>query len=373
MSCRAANSVDNCSVTSNRIAFLHLAFEDYSAAIANELARIIDLTVFTPEPLQDRMSRRLGDHVQVETFPKPRFRDPRNVLTTGPLLKRLRAFDLVHVQQTGDPWVDLGLTTLRVPKIVTVHDVHPHSGDGDRIPGSYPARRVMHRTAEGFIVHTEEMRSELREQVGASPIDVIDLPAMRTVWLGDRDPLLVPTNRRDVLFFGRIWPYKGLDVLVDAMRIVREEVPDARLVVAGRGAELESVFGSAVPEWVELHNRFIDHEEIANFFEQSAVVALPYRDATQSAVGVMAVDFLRPVVSSAVGGLRTLFADNQGGILVPPQSVPDLADALTSLLVDDDAYHNAQAQLAATFDRLDPHRIADKTAAFYDEVLSRTP
>jgi len=371
MSCRAANSVDNCSVTSTRIAFLHLAFEDYSAAIANELARVVDLTVFTPEPLRDRMALRLGDHVRVDAFPKPRFRDPRNLLTTGPLLKRLRRFDLVHVQQTGDPWMDLGLATLRVPKVVTVHDVHPHSGDGDRIPGSYPARRIMHRTAEGFIVHTKEMRSELREQVGDAPVDVIDLPAMRSVWIGDRDPTRAPDNRRDVLFFGRIWPYKGLDVLVEAMRIVRKDVPDARLVVAGRGADLESLFGPDVPKWVDLHNRFIDHEEIAGFFERSAIVALPYRDATQSAVGVMAIDFVRPVVASAVGGLRDLFADDKGGKLVPPESVSELANALTTLLLDDDAYQDAQARLAETFDRLDPLRIADKTAAFYDEVLSR--
>jgi len=364
---------DNCFVPSSpRIAFLHLAFEDYSAAIANELGSIVDLTVFTPEPLRDRMAVRLGEGVRVETFAKPRFRDPRNIRTTPELLKRLREFDLVHVQQTGDPWVDLGLSTLRVPKVVTVHDVHPHSGDGDRIPGSYPARRVMHRTANGFIVHTEKMRADLQEQVGAEiPIVAIDHPAMRSVWIGDRQPQLAPTNRHDVLFFGRIWPYKGLDVLVKAMNIVREYVPDARLVVAGRGADLESIFGATVPDWVSLHNRFIDHEEIPTFFEDAAVVALPYRDATQSGVGIMAIDFLRPVVSSSLGGLRDLFSENTGGLLVEPESVDELASALTTLLLDDDVYRTCQEQLTTKYDQLSPRRIAADTADFYTGVLSR--
>ncbi|NNF64083.1 MAG: glycosyltransferase [Acidimicrobiia bacterium] len=359
--------------SSPRIAFLHLAFEDYSAAIANELASIVDLTVFTPEPLRERMALRLGDHVRLEAFAKPRFRDPRNIRTTPSLLRRLREFDLVHVQQTGDPWVDLGLSTLRMPKVVTVHDVHPHTGDGDRIPGSYPARRVMHKTAAGFIVHTDEMRAELREQVGDAPISVIDLPAMRSVWIGDRSPKVKPTNRHDVLFFGRIWTYKGLDILVKAMHVVREHVPDARLVVAGRGADLESVFVGTVPDWVALHNRFIDHDEIATFFEDAAVVALPYRDATQSAVGVMAIDFLRPAVSSAVGGLRQLFAGDSGGRLVQPESVEELAEALVELLSDDQLYVESQEQLATTFERLSPRGVAEKTAGFYDEVLAHAP
>jgi len=230
---------------------------------------------------------------------------------------------------------------------------------------------VMHRTAEGFIVHTDRMKTELQEQVGDEAIGVIPLPAMRSVWIGDRAPVREPTDRQSVLFFGRIWPYKGLDVLVEAMEEVVREVPDARLVIAGRGADLDDIFANGVPPWVSLHNRFVAHEEIAEFFEASAVVALPYRDATQSAVGVMAADFVRPVVSTAVGGLADLFAGNRGGFLVDQTGSPSaLVRPLIQLLTNDVAYTEAQAGLEEIFDELDPERVAQETAAFYDRVLA---
>lgn len=355
---------------STRVAFVHLAFEDYSAAIINELHSLVDLTVFHPESLADRMRDRLSPDVTVETFAKPRFRDPRNIVRMPGIIRRLESFDVVHVQQSGDPWFDLALTALRRPKVITVHDVVPHSGDGDRIPGSYAARRVMHRTADAFIVHTDEMKHELREQTRPDqPVRVVSIPAMRSVWIGDRQPHPTPANRHEVLFFGRIWPYKGLDLLVDAMSSVRQSVPTARLVVAGRGADLDELFGGGPPDWVDLHDRFIDHDEIAVFFERAAVVALPYRDATQSAVGVMAIDFRRPAVASAVGGLQLLFDGERGANLVPPADVPALADALIALLTDDDLWAQRQRELDERFDVLDPASVARATAALYDELV----
>ena len=357
-----------------RVALLHLAFHEYTASLARELDALVDLTVIHPTSASDEMARMLPTTAARKTFNKPRFRDPSNLKMARTLIHMLRGFDLVHVQQAGDPWVDLALSAgLAQKTIVTVHDVSPHSGDGDRIPGSFVARRRLHRRAAGLIVHTSDMATQL-EADSPAPIGVIPHPSTRRSFVGnDEPPVLAPGNRKDVLFFGRIWPYKGLDLLIAAMRLVVDRVDGARLVIAGRGANVEEL----VPDvpWIALHNRFIPNSEVASFFESSAVVALPYRDATQSGVGVMAIDFRRPVVASPVGGLPSLFADPHGGrsgaSFVDPTDAAAMADAIVQLLTDDDEYALAQSALSAVAETIDPRVVAEETADFYAGCLAR--
>lgn len=356
---------------SGRIALLHLAFHEYTAALANGLARHADITVVHPEDVAKDITPLLVPEVETETFVKPRFRDPSNLVMAPALTRLLKRFDLVHVQQSGDPWVDLALGFSVAPKtVVTVHDVTAHSGDGDRIPGSFAARRLLHRRAAGLIVHTFDMATQLSRDT-SSPIEVIAHPSIRSEFGVQGPPLMSPGNRREVLFFGRIWPYKGLDLLIDAMHRVVEHVPDARLVVAGRGDEINNLVRD-VP-WIDVQNRFIPTEEVPALFESAAVVALPYRDATQSGVGVLAIDFRRPAVASPVGGLPDLFTNphgEDGALFVDPANPDDLADAITRLLLDHDLYGRMQVGLDDVAQRLDPGMVAEQTVQFYERCVS---
>jgi glycosyltransferase involved in cell wall biosynthesis len=136
-----------------------------------------------------------------------------------------------------------------------------------------------------------------------------------------------------ILFFGRMMSYKGLDVFVDAVDILTNRGVPHQAVVAGSGPEMTRLAARmATQPTMKVINAFISPEETAALFQSAAVVALPYKDATQSGVLACAFGNYRPVVASATGGIPDLVEDGVNGLLVPPGDAVALADALESVL-----------------------------------------
>ena len=148
-----------------------------------------------------------------------------------------------------------------------------------------------------------------------------------------------------VLFFGRISPYKGLDVLYQAAPLVAQRVPGVRFVVAGR-----PVPGYHVPPppplpggaTIDVQFEYIHNERLRELFHSARVVACPYLEATQSGVVLTSYGFGKPVIASRTGGLPEYVRDGETGLLVPPGDAQELADALVRVLLDGDLRHRFQ-------------------------------
>ena len=85
-------------------------------------------------------------------------------------------------------------------------------------------------------------------------------------------------------------------------------------------------------ERIIIRNDFIPDEEVGKYFQESRLVVLPYKNATQSGVIPIAAAYSRPVVASRVGAIPDMVVDGKTGILVEPSSASALASAVNSLL-----------------------------------------
>jgi glycosyltransferase involved in cell wall biosynthesis len=252
----------------------------------------------------------------------------------GRRIHRLRP-DVVHLDDASFRVV-WGLRELgTVPLVLTVHDPEAHSGEASI------RKRLAHglafRRTRRFQLHNRTMLAPFcaRHRVPPARVDVVPLGVTEIY----REWVAAPVaeEERTVLFFGRLSPYKGLEVLYAAARLVAERVPGLRLVVAGRAE------GAYVPPpppvlanggHVEVLERYIHNAEIAQLFSRAALVVCPYNDATQSAVVLVAYAFGKPVVATRVGGLPEYVADGSTGCLVPPRDPAALAAAIVALLQD---------------------------------------
>ena len=284
---------------------------------------------------------------------------------------RIRRFApmIAHVQEQADAPTATMLARLarRMPVVLTVHDPRPHSGaDTDFAEAGRVSRERLRAGADAFHVHGAYCERELRASqrvdrpVLASPMGVHFVPSPAQVR---------PREPGTLLFFGRMEAYKGLETLLDAVDVLRARGRRFRLIVAGRGPEIARLRGRLEAADIELHDRFISHDEAIELFQRASMVVAPYRDATQSAVVASAFGNHRPVVVSRVGGLPDAVIDGRDGILVPPDDPGALAEALAPLLADDGRVDALMAGVRARTD-LDWDRIAGSLETLYQGLLA---
>ncbi len=140
-----------------------------------------------------------------------------------------------------------------------------------------------------------------------------------------------------VLFFGYIRPYKGLDILIGAFGRILETQPDTTLLIVGECYEdkqkYDDLIGAEGLAGRTLFvSRYVANEEVEPYFKAADVVCLPYNSASQSGIIMLAYGFLRPVVTTNVGGLPEFVRVGKTGEIVPPGDKARLADAVVKVL-----------------------------------------
>jgi glycosyltransferase involved in cell wall biosynthesis len=195
----------------------------------------------------------------------------------------------------------------------------------------------MLKRASQFILHNAHGRDPFcrRYRIPAERVSVVRLGAYDVF----REWMHAVRNQdeRTVLFFGRLSPYKGLEVLYQAASRVATLVPGVRFIVSGRPVP---GYGPPPPPAlpngcrVDVNTGYVSNAQLAELFQRATVVVCPYLDATQSGVVLTAYAFERPVVATHVGGLPEYVGDAQTGLLVPPGNIEALALALTEVLTN---------------------------------------
>ena len=137
----------------------------------------------------------------------------------------------------------------------------------------------------------------------------------------------------NLLFFGYIKPYKGLDTLLEAMPLVLKQLPQLKLTIAGEVYGDDSVYLDIIKkyhleDYIILNNRYISNEEVKDFFLDADVCVLPYKHATQSGIIQLSYAFGVPVIATAVGGIPEVIQEGKTGSLVPLNDVKALAEAI---------------------------------------------
>jgi glycosyltransferase involved in cell wall biosynthesis len=356
-----------------RVALISTNFGEYCVRLANALSQYADVLLASPDRLVAPHVDKLDPAVQFFSFRSPRLRQPiRQLQTIRKAFREIQTFapDVIHYQGFH-PWLDLALPFWhRYPLVCTVHDFRPHPGDKLSQKTPFWVEMFVRRRADELIVHSEHIRALMVRQLNGASENISLMPHIQ---IGQE--LVSTTPKEDehlILFFGRIWEYKGLEYLIRAEPLISARVPGVRIMIAGQGEEFSRYARMMVhPERFIVHNEFISEERTAEYFRRASIVVLPYIEASQSGVIPLAYSAAKPVVATTVGGLPEMVEHGRTGYLVPPRDAAKLADALVRLLLD----VNLRREMGANAKRkveleCSPDDIALKTLEVYRRAIA---
>ncbi len=319
-----------------RVALISHDFGEYCVRLASALAGHAEVLLVAPERMIRPNLGKLNDAVRLFSFRNPRLRQPyKQFMTIRRLFREIHEFkpDVIHYQGTH-LWFDLAFPFLRrYPLVFTIHDFKPHPGDHLSQKTPLWIEMFARRQADELIVHSRQLRDlVVREILGRS--DRISI--IPHIQIGaESGPSEVREEQNLILFFGRIWEYKGLEYLIRAEPLISSRVPDVRILIAGQGEDFSRYARMMThPERFIVHNEYIPEEQAAEYFRRASVVVLPYIEASQSGVIPFAYSAAKPVVATSVGGLPEMVEHGRTGYIVAPRNEMQLAEAITRLLLD---------------------------------------
>lgn len=217
-----------------------------------------------------------------------------------------------------------------------------------------------------FCVHANRERERLGRLVPGAQVMVHPHP------IYDHFPPAKANLRRraklELLFFGFVRRYKGLDVLVEALSLLKEE--DIFLSVVGewweRDAALLNILKNArLQSRVEIVDRYVSGDEAANYFSRADVVVLPYRSATGTGIIPLAYHYGKPVIAARTGGIPEVVMDGVSGRLFEPENPRALAEVIREFL------HTEPDRMRGGVQRVAEHMTWDSLAECVLKAISK--
>jgi len=260
--------------------------------------------------------------------------NPFNWIAVGNELKRIKP-DFIVVRY----WLPfmgpcLGTILRRVKKnnytkvICIADNILPH----EKRPGDSIFTKYFVKPVDGFVTMSEKVLDDLKQFAKNKPARLVPHPlydnfGTRITKEEARKKLDINEQDNVILFFGFIRKYKGLDILLDAFKILKasNKIQNLKLLIAGEFYDDEKNYEAflndpAIKDALILHTHFISNSEVKYYLCAADCVVQPYRNATQSGVTPLAYHFEIPMIVTNVGGLPSLVPDKKVGLIAEPNA-----------------------------------------------------
>ncbi|MGB9979499.1 glycosyltransferase family 4 protein [Methanobacterium sp.] len=252
-------------------------------------------------------------------------------------------FDIIHTHVPtpwSADWSNIISKFKKKPLVVTYHNDIIGDGIANYIAGFYnsTALKSLLNNADKIII-TQPNYMYSSPYLGNYEDKIVVIP--NGVDVDKFKPINIAKHENSIFFLSLLdefHKYKGLDYLLNALKIVKLEIDDIKLIVGGKGKLLD-YYRNMVNEMglknnVEFHG-FIPDEKIVEYYNKCSIFVLPSISSKQEGFGIVALEALAcetPVISTEIVGVATHVKESNSGIIVPPKDVDKLADAILKIL-----------------------------------------
>jgi len=313
--------------------------------------------------------------VKQEVILKRRTRNPLNILSYIKWVKTLKVnkYDIVYINHTEDFFLSMVLC-LFIQKKFFIYGVHDALGHG-----GLRTNFLMKKANEMLITRSRSLLAFSNSQSnillkGFPKKEVFTIP-LALKHFGDSNEIDSNCDTIQFLFFGNIAAYKGLDILLKAVKNLSRKYKNFGLTIAGRCPDWDTTYLPMIDNEmpVDAHIRFIDNSEIAGFFSNAHYLVLPYKDVTQSGPLMIAYNYDMPVLASKLDGFEEFLDEGKSGYFFKSESVEELTSAMElSILRTKEEYVRLKRSTSAyAKNRFGIEAISAQYMQMFNEVASK--
>ena len=227
-------------------------------------------------------------------------------------------------------------------KLICIADnIIPH----EKRPGDKPFTQYFVSPMDGFVTMSAKVLSDLKQFTKTHAVQAVHPlydnfgdPVSKQIAKAHLD---IPLEQPLILFFGFIRKYKGLDLLLEAMALLKEQAKTdssmviPKLLIAGEFYDAEAGYQTLIDQLeirdlLILKTDFIADDQVSYYLSAADFVIQPYKHATQSGVTPLAYHFEKPMLVTNVGGLADMVPDGKVGLVVEPTAIA-IAEAVKKL------------------------------------------
>lgn len=278
-------------------------------------------------------------------------------------------YDAINiVGQTS--WIETAHQVLKKENLIhTFHELGNH--DGNLKP--LPIVEAAIKDGSKVILHSKYTFNRFNTLAQAKSVSsaVIPFGKFETLKLYVKEkPWVLPftSHKPILLFYGYLHPYKGLDILADAISLLKSDWDKFNIIIAGNGNDPSLSFFNSLPN-SHVINRFLSNDEMMILIKKSSIILLPYKSASQTGIIPTCTLYGKPFIATRVGAFPESVVDGYNGLLIEPNDAHALANAITRVIKDSNLLSHL-ADGASHFGNNDIfswEQIALQTKAFYEK------
>jgi glycosyltransferase involved in cell wall biosynthesis len=276
-------------------------------------------------------------------------------------------FDIMHLDNISQRSFGLYPFLNKSRLVITLHDPKPHIGENSW--KTFLKFNLFIPKARAFVLYAQYSKTLLKKvfpkvNVPINCIQLLPYTFMRNY---------LPKERKQdnsILFFGRLSPYKGVDLLLNAIPLVLEKHPNQHFVIAGSTSydfQFDEALLSKLKNNITIINKYLSLEEVAALIDKCAFVVCPYRDATQSGVLSTTFAFGKTVIANNVGSFSEYINDGINGLISEPETI-DLAKKII-LALDNNYYKTLEKNVASTYSKENLDTFGNIILSTYQNVI----
>jgi glycosyltransferase involved in cell wall biosynthesis len=184
------------------------------------------------------------------------------------------------------------------------------------------------KKADLVLTYSNFMKESIKKHVSNKTIEVLPLGIYGNLCPKFEKKFNLNKESLDVLFFGRLESYKGIDILVRAYEILKKENLKINLIIAGRGKINRDLENKINELDIIFKNCWISNEELCKLIKECDILVAPYKKASQSGIISTALAYGIPIIATNVGSFNEYVKSEENGFLIEIDDYLDLAEKI---------------------------------------------